>query len=105
MNLKPNQSVNVVALGEAGCGLGLMLVYAANKVICDTQIERPVSAAGEKINVERQASPHASFRGAGEAREPGTHEHRWSRSCTVRVHGFRARRFAPSRHDQSLPPL
>src|SRR5262249_43572857 len=37
--------------------------------------------------------------GPSKAREPGVHEHRLSKLCTVRVHGFRARRCAAPRND------
>src|SRR5438445_9588964 len=110
MNFKPDQSVDVVPLGEAGRGLGLVLVDAANKVICDAQIERPVSAAGENIDVERQdrllrvIPGQFTGRHSGRAEGASPESMNTDRADPARsgVHGFRARPFGPSRNDGSF---
>ena len=66
--------------------------YAADARWRGRASELPTQAGG--VTMSAHATTHSSFRGAGEAREPGIH------NPSAAEYGFRARRFASSRNDK-----
>jgi len=56
VNLEPHEPIHAIARRKAGDDLLLVLIYPANEIIGDAEIECAVFSAREQINVERHRS-------------------------------------------------
>lgn len=57
MDFEPNEAANVVAGGEAGEYLFLMLMGSPHKIACHAKVQRSLFSACEQVNVEQINSP------------------------------------------------
>jgi hypothetical protein len=54
VNLKPNESIDLVALGEAGNEFILVLPNSPPEVGCRAEVEGSIRFAGEQVDVEHR---------------------------------------------------
>ena len=74
MCFKPDQTINAVPGGERRRGAGLMLVYAAHKVVGNAKVECPMPPAGKEIYIKQQL-PRRVIPGRPAWAGPGTYEY------------------------------
>src|SRR5262249_51928364 len=58
-----DQSMDLILLGEAGHGVGAMLVGAADEIVGDADVERAAEPTGGDVDPENSLSAHRRFPG------------------------------------------